>query len=178
MREADCMQGGRAQPMEVLRVLHRLFEAHAPETLMALFGAATSMVLFYLVWALLRHLFGLQDRSEALEAGQDQATTALVESLVNALVIEAGHLRNTLDGILEESLRRSERNAQLLARLLSQSEETPGKVLELLKPEIDSLHQRLHQTEERIVAQVITPAEVPAQEDPPSPSDEPITGSD
>ncbi len=149
--------------MEVLHILQRLFEDHAPETLMAFFGAATSLVLFSLVWALLRHLFGLQDRSGALDADQDQATSALVDALVNALVVEAGHLRHTLDNILKESLRRNEHNAQLLTQLLRQNEDTPNRVLELLKPEFDSLHQQLHQAGDRLVMQGMHRPEMPVE---------------
>ena len=54
--------------MELLRALEGLLEAHAPETLMALFGAATSMLLFVLVGIVLRHLFGLQLRAATQEA--------------------------------------------------------------------------------------------------------------
>jgi hypothetical protein len=87
-------------------LLDQLFGSR-PETLMALFGAATSLLLFYLVGAVLRYLFGWQTRQAGWEAHQDQATTALVEALVAALVTEAGHLRTTLDSILEEALRRA-----------------------------------------------------------------------
>lgn len=140
--------------MELIRALENLFEHHAPETLMAFFGVGTSLLLFYLVWAVLRQLFGLQNRSVYLDADQEQATTALVEALVSALVTEAGHLRDTLDSLLEEALRRSEQNANLLSGLLAQTEETPGKVLALLKPEFDHLHQEMRQAETRIGAKL------------------------
>lgn len=140
--------------MEVLKELDGLFRAHAPETLMALFGAATSLLLFYLVGAVLRHLFGLQTRRANWEVYQDQATAALVEALVSALVSEAGHLRTTLDSILDEALRRSEQHTQLLVTLAAQADETPGKTLALLRPELDHLRRELHQAESRIVTRL------------------------
>jgi hypothetical protein len=140
--------------MDILRALDQLFREHAPETLMALFGAATSIGLFYLVWTVVRHLLGWQTRRADWEASQEQATSALVEALVGALVTEAGHLRATLDGILEEALRRSEQNAQLLSALSIQAEETPGKMLDLLRPEFDHLRRELRQAEARIVAKM------------------------
>jgi hypothetical protein len=141
--------------VDVIRALGELFEKHAPETLMALFGAATSLLLFYLIGAVLNHLFGLQRRSADLEAGQDQVMAALV----GALVTEAGHLRETLDSLLDESLQRSERNAQMLAGLLVQTEKTPAQVLELLKPEFAHLQREVHQAEARIAARLGAPAE-------------------
>jgi len=140
--------------MEVIRALNQLFQEHAPETLMAFFGAATSIGLFYLIWTVLRHLLGLQTRSADWEVTQEQATSALVEALVGALVTEAGHLRATLDGILEEALRRSEQNAQLLAALSTQAEEAPNKMLDLLRPEFDHLRRELRQAEARIIAKM------------------------
>jgi hypothetical protein len=140
--------------MELVRALEKLFEDHAPETLMALFGAATSILLFYLVWTVLRQLFGLQNRSADQDAGQDQATAALLESLVTALVTEGGHLREAMNGILHEMLRRDEQNAQLLAGLMASSQQTPSEVVQLLKPEFDHLRQAMRQTEARIVAKL------------------------
>lgn len=140
--------------MDILQVLQTLFEDHAPETLMALFGAATSIVLFYLVWAVLRQMFGLQNRSADQEAGQDQATAALLESLVTALVTEGGHLRQAMNGILHEMLRRDEQNADMLAGLLANSQQTPSEVVQLPKPEFDHLRQAMRQTETRIVAKL------------------------
>jgi hypothetical protein len=140
--------------MELIRALENLFEHHAPETLMALFGAGTSLLLFYLIWSVLRQLFGLQNRSVDWDFDQDQATAALVEALVGALVTESGHLRVTLDGILQESLQRSERNTQSLALLLTQAEATPGQILELLQPEFAQLQQELRRAEASIVAQI------------------------
>jgi hypothetical protein len=87
--------------MQVWRTLDQLFRDHAPETLMALFGAGTSILLFYLIGVLLRHWFGWQRRAADHDVAQDQASAALVEALVEALVTEAGHLRATLDSILE-----------------------------------------------------------------------------
>ena len=144
--------------MELLRELDQLFRTHAPETLMALFGAATSLLLFYLVGTLLRHLFGWQTRQASREAHQDQATTALVEALVGALVTEAGHLRTTLDSILDESLRRSEQHDRLLTALAAQAEETPGKTAALLRPEFDHLRRELRQAEARLSAKMTLPA--------------------
>jgi hypothetical protein len=140
--------------MELLRLLNQLFHEHGPESLMALFGAATSLLLFYLVGAVLRHWFGWQTRQASREAHQDQATTALVEALVGALVTEAGHLRTTLDGILDEALHRSELHSRLLAGLSAQAEETPGKTLALLRPEFDHLRHELRQAETRIIAKM------------------------
>lgn len=134
--------------MDVLHALEALFEQHAPETLMALFGAATSLLLFYLTGVALNHLFGLQRRSADLEAGQDQVMAALVEALVS----EAGHLRETLDSLLDESLQRSERNAQLLTALLVQAEKTPIQVVDLLRPEFVQLLQEVHLAEARLTA--------------------------
>jgi hypothetical protein len=139
--------------MDVIRALGALFEEHAPETLMALFGAATSILLFYLIGSVLNHLFGLQRRSADLEAGQDE----VMATLVAALVTEAGHLRESLDGLLDESLQRSGRNAQLLAGLLAQSEKTPVQVLELLKPEFTHLQREVRQAEARIAARLGAP---------------------
>lgn len=96
--------------MEVIRGLESLFDKHAPETLMAFFGAGTSLLLFHLIGVVLRQWFGLQRHSADVDASQDQATAALVEALVGALVTEAGHLRHALDGILGEALRRSEQH--------------------------------------------------------------------
>ncbi len=140
--------------MEVIQGLESLFEKHAPETLMALFGAGTSLLLFYLIGVILRYWFGLQRRSVDVDASQDQATAALVEALVGALVTEASHLRHALDGILEEALRRSEQNTQSLTAIQAQTEEAPDKVVELLKPEFAHLHQAINRAEARIVAQV------------------------
>jgi hypothetical protein len=131
--------------MEIWRTLSQLFQEHAPETLMALFGAGTSILLFYLVWTVLRHWLGWQTRREGWEAHQERATAALVEALVGALVTEAGHLRTTLDSILEEALRRSEQHTQLLAALSVQAEEAPEKMLALLRPEFDHLRHELRQ---------------------------------
>jgi hypothetical protein len=128
--------------------LEELFEQHAPETLMAFFGAATSLLLFYLIGSLLNHLFGWQRRSADLEAGQEK----MMAALVRALVTEAGHLRETLDTLLDESLQRSERNTQLLAALLAQTEKTPGQVLDLLKPEFAQMHHALRRSEARFAA--------------------------
>ena len=144
--------------MELLRELDQLFRTHAPETLMALFGAATSLLLFYLIGALLRHLFGWQTRQTNRDTSQDQATAALLEALVGALVTEAGHLRSTLDSILEESLRRSEQHSRLLADLATQAEETPGKTVALLRPEFDHLRRELRQAEARLSAKMTIPA--------------------
>lgn len=143
--------------MEMIHTLEQLFREHAPETLMAFFGAFTSMGLFYLIWAVLRQLFGLQRRNVDWEAAQDQTTAALV----GALVSEAGHLRAALDGILQESLRRNEQNAQLLSTLSVQAEETPGRTLELLRPEFDHLRRALRQTEARIIAKIALQAGEP-----------------
>jgi hypothetical protein len=150
--------------MELLRALENLFEAHAPETLMAFFGAGTSILLFYLIWAVLRHFFGLQTRSANQDADQDQATTALLNSLVEALVTEAGHLRGTLDNLLEESLHNGQKTAQDLATLLTRTEETPEEVLRLLKPEFDHLHQEMRQAEARLIAKVTEMAVTPVIE--------------
>jgi hypothetical protein len=147
--------------MELIRTLEQLFRDQAPETLMAFFGALTSMGLFYLIWVLLRQLFGLQRRNADWEATQERATTAVVEALVGALVTEAGHLRATLDGILEESSRRSEQNAQILSALSTQAEEAPVRTLELLRPEFDHLRRALRQTEARIIAKIALQAGEP-----------------
>jgi hypothetical protein len=152
MVEARIGWGGK--PVDVVRGLESLFEKHAPETLMALFGAGTSLLLFYLIAAILRHWFGLQRRSVDAEVHQEQATAALVEALVGALVTEAGHLRHALDDILAEALRRSEHNTQALSSIQAQAENTPDQVLELLKPEFAHLHQEMHRAEARLVAQM------------------------
>jgi hypothetical protein len=143
----------RKQVVDVIRALGELFEEHAPETLMALFGAVTSILLFYMIGSVLNHLFGLQRRSADLEAEQDQ----VMATLVGALVTEASHLRETLDNLLDESLQRSERNAQMLAGLLAQTEKTPVQVLELLKPEFAHLQREVHQAEARIAVRLGAP---------------------
>jgi dsRNA-specific ribonuclease len=140
--------------VDVIRGLEGLFERHAPETLLALFGAGTSLLLFYLIGVILRQWFGLQRRSADVDASQEQATAALVEALVGALVTEAGHLRQALDGILEEALRRSEQQTQSHTVIQAQTEGTPDKVLELLRPEFAHLHQAINRAEARIVAQI------------------------
>jgi hypothetical protein len=140
--------------MDVIQGLESLFERHAPETLLALFGAGTSLLLFYLIGVILRQWFGLQRRSADVDATQEQATAALVAALVGALVTEAAHLRQALDGILEEALRRSEQQTQSLTEIQAQTEETPDKVLELLRPEFAHLHQAINRAEARIVAQI------------------------
>lgn len=145
--------------MELIRAIEALFDQHAPETLMAMFGAGTSLLLFYLVWSVLQHLFGVQNRSAHQEADQEQATTALVESLVAALVTEAGHLRQSMDGILRELLRAGADNTIALSTLLDRTEQGPDAVVHLLKPEFDDLHQAMHQTEARIVAKMLEIAE-------------------
>jgi hypothetical protein len=157
--------------MNVIQVLEELFEKHSPETLMALFGAATSIALFYLIRSILNHLFGLQARSVSQEASQDQRTGILLESLVQALVTEAGHLRHTLDSLLQESLRYGQKNTQDLAALLSQSEETPGEVFRMLKPEFEHLHREIRQAEAHITAKVASLAKVPVAEGMASTSD-------
>lgn len=145
--------------IELLQTLVRLFTEHAPETLMALFGAATSLLLFYLVWTVLRYLFGSLTRSADQEADQDQATSALMTSLVGALLSELEHLRLTLDGILQESVRRGEQNTEVLMGLLSRAEKTPGEMLQMLKPEFEQLHEAICQAEDRIVTKVAEVAE-------------------
>ncbi len=135
---------------DILRLLEELFRQHAPETLMAFFGAVTSLLLFYLIGSLLNHLFGWQRRSADLEVGQEK----MMAALVRALVTEAGHLRETLDTLLDESLERSERNSQLLAALLAQTEKTPGQVLDLLKPEFAQMHHAMRRAEARLAARL------------------------
>lgn len=158
--------------MDILRILGDLFEKHAPETLMAFFGASTSILLFYLIWSILNHFFGLQARSASQDANQDQMTGALLESLVQALVTEAGHLRHTLDSLLQESLRYGQKNTQDLAALLSQSEETPGEVFRILKPEFEHLHREIRQAEAHITAKVASIAKLSAAEDTESTDDD------
>lgn len=144
--------------MEMLRAIERLFENHAPETLMAIFGVGTSLLLFYLVWAVLQQLFGVQRQSAEQVAEHEQVTTVLVESLVAALVKEAGHLRQTMDGILHELLRAGTENAAALTDLQTQSDHAPQAVAQLLKPEFDLLHQTMHDAETRIIAKVLETA--------------------
>jgi len=157
--------------MDVIQTLGKLFEQHAPETLMALFGAATSIGLFYLIRSILDHFFGLQARSVSQEASQDQRTDVLLESLVKALVTEAGHLRHTLDSLLQESLLYGQKNTQDLAALLSQSEETPGEVFRMLKPEFEHLHREIRQAEAHISTKVASLAKLSATEELVSTSD-------
>lgn len=137
--------------MDYLRTIGRLFETHAPETLMAFFGAVTSVALLYLVWWSLRHQFGLQLFSANQEADQDKADSTLIASLVTALIAEAGHLRTSIDGSLRQSLERSERNAAALAELTDKTEEIPGELLRVLKPEFENLHHELREVEARII---------------------------
>jgi len=140
--------------MDVLKTVSDLFERHSAETLMALFGAVTSVSLLYLVWVLVRYFFGLLAHTTTQEADQEKATSLLMEALVEALVSEAGHLRQTLNGILDESLRCSEQNARVLAVLLTRTEHIPSEILQLLKPEFERLHGDLLQTEARIVSKM------------------------
>jgi hypothetical protein len=77
-----------------------------------------------------------------------------MESLVGALVSEASHLRQTLDGILQETLRCGEQNARVLTLILTTTEKIPGEVLQLLKPELEQLHQELAQTEARLISRM------------------------
>jgi len=140
--------------MDVLKTVSDLFERHSAETLMALFGAVTSVSLLYLVWVLVRYFFGLLAHTTTQEADQEKATSLLMEALVEALVSEAGHLRQTLNGILDESLRCSEQNARVLAVLLARTEHIPSEILRLLKPEFERLHQELQQAENRMVSQL------------------------
>lgn len=141
--------------MDLIRALADLFEKHSPETLMAFFGAVTSIQLFYLAWWVLRHFFGLQARSAKQEETQERMTAILLKSLVEALVTESGHLRRTLDSYLEESLRCEQTNTQTLEILLSRSEEAPAEVLRLLKPEFEHLHEEISQVEARLAAKVL-----------------------
>jgi dsRNA-specific ribonuclease len=138
--------------MDILETMERLFDQHPPETLLAFFGATTSMLLFSLVWFLSRYFFRLLMRESTQDAQQDQAMSVLLESVIGALVSEAGHLRQTLDGILQESLRCGEQNAQVLALLLVKSERLPADVLQVLKPEFEHLHQEMLQVEARLTA--------------------------
>jgi hypothetical protein len=140
--------------VELLRAIERLFAKHAPETLMAFFGAGTSILLFYLVWAVLQHMFGLQRCAAAQEDEQDDTLAALIEALVTALVTEAGHLRQTVDGVLREAIRYGQHNADLLEGLTSRAEEAPHEVMELLKPEFEYLYHEMSQVEQRIVDKV------------------------
>ncbi|MCD4687505.1 MAG: hypothetical protein K8S97_16365 [Anaerolineae bacterium] len=144
--------------MDVLRALERLFEDHAPETLMAFFGAGTSILLFYLVVTVLRHWFGWQTMTAGQEANQDQAAGAVIEALVNALVTEAVHLRTTMDSILREALRRGEENADLLSGLVTRTEGLSRDVVQLLKPEFEALQREVRQAERRIITKVLEAA--------------------
>lgn len=141
--------------MDYLRILEQLFAAHAPETLMAFFGAATSIALFYLVWWMLRHLLGLQWFSADQEADQEQANSSLVASLVTALIEEAGHLRISIDGSLRETLQRSERNTEALSALVNKAEETPLEIVRMLQPEFEYLHHEIREAEASIVAKIM-----------------------
>lgn len=141
--------------MEVLRAIEQLFTDHAPETLMAFFGAVTSIVLLYLIWSILRHWFGLQTLTAGQDASQDQANTALVEALVSALVSEASHLRVTMDGILSESIQRGHTNAALLTDLSERAEALPEDVVRLLNPEFEHLRREMRQVEARIITKVL-----------------------
>jgi hypothetical protein len=140
--------------VDILKTLEQLFAQYAPETLLAFFGAATSMLLFSLTWFLSRYFFKLLMKASNQEAQQDQALSVLLESVVAALVSEAGHLRQTLDGILQESLRCSEQNAQMLTLLLVKSENIPADVLQVLKPEFEHLHQEMLLVEERLMTKI------------------------
>lgn len=141
--------------MKVLETLGKLFSEHTPETLMALFGAATSLLLFYLIWYLLRQLLGQLNRNVGQEVEQDQASSELVETLIGELLAEAEHLRRNLQGVLEITLKRGEENAQSLTTLIGKSEAMPMEILELLKPEFDHLQQEMRSAEGRITAKIV-----------------------
>lgn len=136
--------------IDVLETLGQLFADHAPETLMALFGAATSILLFYLVWYLLRHLLGQTTQSASQDADQEQATAALVETLVGELLVEAEHLRRNLQDLLQ----RGEENAETLSTLMVHTERAPEQLVELLHPEFAHLQQEIRLAEGRIVARI------------------------
>lgn len=141
--------------IELLRMLMQLFDTHAPETLMAFFGAGMSILLFYLVWSMLRHWFGLQTLAAGQDAEHDQGTTALLEALVNALVTEAAHLRVTIDNVLRESIQRGDANAGLLKELSAKTAAVPSEVVSLLQPGFEYLHQEMRQAETRIMSKVM-----------------------
>lgn len=152
--------------MEIINGLSNLFKEHTPETLLALFGAATSLLMFSLVWYMLRHDYEMEERTSDQETGQDQTTTALVESLVRAVLSEAEHLRQVLSGILQEALDQTEQNTNTLDGLMTKTDKTPAEVLQLLKPEFEHLHQEICQTESRIIAKieiVVRPADIQEQ---------------
>lgn len=127
------------EEVDLLKAMEQLFEAHAPETLMAFFGAGTSILLFYLVVTVLRQLFGLQKLTAGQEIDQDQATGALIEALVTALVSEVGQLRTTMDGILRETLQRGEESAAVLSGLATRTDQLPHDVVSLLKPKFEGV---------------------------------------
>ncbi len=140
--------------MKVLEALGRLFSEYTPETLMALFGAATSLLLFYLIWYLLRQVLGGLTRNAGQEAEQDQVSAELVEALVGELLIEAEHLRHSLQEGLQASLKQGEKNTQTLSVLMAQTDGAPTQLVELLKPEFAHLQQEIRLTEERIMAKI------------------------
>jgi hypothetical protein len=140
--------------LEVLEALSKLFTEHAPETLMALFGAATSILLFYFIWYLLRQLLNQVNETATQDAGQDQTTAALVETLIGELLTEAEHLRNNLQEVLQASLKQGEENNQTLSALMVKTDGVPTQLVELLKPEFAHLQQEMRLTEERIVTKI------------------------
>lgn len=141
--------------IELFHMLMQLFDTHAPETLMAFFGAGMSILLFYLVWSMLRHWFGLQTFAAGQDAEQEQGITALMEALVNALVTEAAHLRVTIDNVLRESIQRGDANAELLKELSAKTAAVPSEVVSLLQPEFEYLHHEMRQAETRIMSKVM-----------------------
>lgn len=141
--------------INLLQALVQLFDDHAPETLMALFGTGTSILLLYIVWSMLRHWFGLQTFAAGQDVEQEQGTTAIMEALVNALVSEAAHLRVTMDNILRESIQRSDANAELLVELSAKTDAVSTEVANLLKPEFEYLHHEMRQTETRLMSKIL-----------------------
>ena len=137
--------------MNILQMVGKLFEDHAPETLMAFFGASTSIVLFFLIWSMLRHMFGLQRHAAAMDEDQEQTIATLIDALVSALVTEAQHLRETVDGALREAVQIEQQHTRALADLTSRAEAMPGEVKSLLRPEFEYLQHELRQVEIRII---------------------------
>lgn len=141
--------------MEAIRLIERMFQEHAPETLMAMFGAVASLLLFTLIWKILRHMFGLQLADVDQETDREQAIATLLTSLVQALVTEAVHLRETVDSVLRETLQVGQQNADALSELSTKSEDIPPEVLALLQPEFEYLHHEMRQAEGRIIDKLI-----------------------
>ena len=144
--------------MEILRLLDQLFREHRPETLMAFFWGSDFAAVVLSGWGGAARPVRLADPPRELGGPPGPGDDRPGRGVGRRPWCRAGHLRTTLDSILEEALRRSEQHSRLLAGLAVQAEETPGKTVALLRPEFDHLRRELRQAEARLSAKMILPA--------------------